>query len=62
MCNSYMVATMSSPVTDTALNIKTTLMRDDIDLDARVITTTSLKKKYLIELPLQQSPLTNILV
>lgn len=44
MCNSYMVATMSSPVTDTALNIKTTLMRDDIDLDARVITTTSLKK------------------
>lgn len=47
MCNSYMAATMSSPVTDTALNIKTTLMRDDIDLDARVITTTSLKKNNI---------------
>lgn len=47
MCNSYMAATMSSPVTDTALNIKTTLMRDDIDLDARVITTISLKKNNI---------------
>lgn len=45
-----MAATMSSPVTDTALNIKMTLRRDNIDLNARVTTTNSFKQNKKIDL------------
>lgn len=43
MCNSYLAAVMSSLVTDKAVNVKRTLMRNDIDLSASVISTTAFK-------------------
>lgn len=41
MCNSYLAAVMSSLGTDKAVSVKRNLMRNDIDLSARVISTTT---------------------
>lgn len=50
MCNSYLAAVMSSLVTDKAVSVKRTLMRNHIDLSASVISTTAFKINEILKI------------
>lgn len=50
MCNSYLAAVMSSLVTDKAVSVKRTLMRNYIDLSASVISTTAFKINEILKI------------